>query len=98
MLASAGDGIDEAIEKTKGTVARAVGKLGEKLDRALAHRDAARVEDVRRLQAWLRPHGLPQERVFGISYFAARHGERAFVERVVEEAEPFAGTVRDLDL
>jgi bacillithiol biosynthesis cysteine-adding enzyme BshC len=98
LLAPAGDGIEEAMEKTRGTVARAVGKLGEKVDRAFGHRDAARVEDVRRLQAWLRPGGLPQERVFGMSTFAARHGERALVERVVEEAEPFDGTVRDLDL
>jgi uncharacterized protein YllA (UPF0747 family) len=98
LLAPAGDGIEEAIEKTRGTVARAVGKLGEKVDRALSHRDAARVEDVRRLQAWLRPRGLPQERVFGISTFVARHGERVLVERIVEEAEPFDGTVRDLEL
>jgi hypothetical protein len=41
---------------------------------------------------------LPQERVFGISTFAARHGERALVERVVLEAKPFDGTVRDLEL
>jgi uncharacterized protein YllA (UPF0747 family) len=97
-LSEAGDGVAEAVAKTRGTVERAVAKLGEKLDRALSHRDAARVEDVRRLAAWLLPNGLPQERVFGVSYFAARHGERALVERVVEAAEPFAGAVRDLEL
>jgi bacillithiol biosynthesis cysteine-adding enzyme BshC len=97
-LKAAGEGIDEAIEKTRASVAKAVGKLAEKYERAVSHRDGARVEDVRRLHLWLQPEGLPQERVFGISCFAARHGERALVERVVDAAAPYDGTVKDLVL
>ena len=41
----------------------------------------AEVEQVR----WaLVPDGLPQERVYGLPYFAARYGERAFVARVID--------------
>ncbi len=97
-LRAAGEGIDEAIEKTRGTVARAVGKLGEKYDKARLHRDQSTVEEVRRLQAWIYPEGKPQERVYGVSYFAAKHGERAFIDRIVAAAEPFDAALKDIEL
>jgi uncharacterized protein YllA (UPF0747 family) len=56
------------------------------------------VETVKALLDWLRPNGEPQERVYNVSFFAARHGERAFIEHVVEAADPSSGGVVDLDL
>ena len=44
------------------------------------------------------PHGQPQERVYGISYFAAKHGERAFVERVLAAAADPADEPVDVEL
>ncbi len=93
----AGERAARAAEKTRGTVARAVGKLGENVDAARRLRDSALLEDVARLRDRLFPEGIPQERFFGPSYFFARVGERAFVERVLEVADPGPGT-RSLDL
>ncbi len=90
--------IDRAIAKTRGTVGRAVGKLGRNYDKARMHRDDAVVRDVRRLQGRLYPNGRPQERVFGISYFAARHGERALLEKVLGAAAPLETGFKDLEL
>jgi uncharacterized protein YllA (UPF0747 family) len=89
---------DKALGKTRGTVARAVGKLAGNYEKARLHRDAALIEDVRRLQWWLFPEGQPQERYYGISYFAAHHGERAFLHRVLAAAEPLEIAPRDVDL
>jgi len=41
---------------------------------------------------------VPQERYFGLPSFAARHGARPFVERVLAAAIPLATGIRDLDL
>jgi len=43
-------------------------------------------------------YGQPQERVYGISYFAAKHGERAFVERVIGAAADAGDGPVDLEL
>jgi len=87
-----------ALEKTRGTMARAAGKLGRNYDRALLLRDRELVEDVRRVQAHLLPRGIPQERFFGLSSFAARYGQRAIIERVLAAAEPLRTGIEDIDL
>lgn len=97
-LRRGGERVDRWISKTRGTVARAAEKLGRNYDRALAHRDREVVDGVRRLRERLLPSGMPQERYFGMSYFAARYGERVFVERVLAAAEPFASAIEDLEL
>lgn len=84
-----------ALEKTRGTVTRAAERFERNVERAWRLRDEVLVADVRRLQERLYPGGVPQERVVGLSYYAARHGERELVERVVAAASP--GT-RDLAL
>jgi len=97
-LRAAGEGMDRAIEKTRGTVEHAVARLTEHYAKAARHRDHDRVDRVKRLVEWLVPHGKPQERVFGISYFAARHGERAFLEKVLEAADGASDRTVDLSL
>ncbi len=85
-------------EKTRRSMARSAGKLGRSFDRAqwLLNRDA--VDDLRRVQARLQPRGIPQERFFGLSSFAARYGQRAFIERVLASATPLRTGIEDLDL
>ncbi|HEX6853589.1 MAG TPA: bacillithiol biosynthesis cysteine-adding enzyme BshC [Candidatus Polarisedimenticolaceae bacterium] len=94
-LREAGDRAARALERTRGAVARAAARFERNVDRAWRERDEVLVADVKRLQERLYPGGVPQERAVGMTYFAARHGERALVERVLAAATP--GT-RDVEL
>jgi uncharacterized protein YllA (UPF0747 family) len=94
----AGPGLTSAIEKTHATVQMAVTKLAGKYDKALLHQDQQAVDDVRLVKQLLYPQGVPQERFYGPSYFAARYGERAFVEQVLAAIDPFDPSPRDLVL
>jgi len=100
LAAELGDGdaaIVKALDKTKDTVAYAIGKLAENVARAAAYADAERVDAIRRLQAWLAPGGAPQERVLALAGVAARLGDRPLVERVLAAIVPFdGGALREL--
>jgi bacillithiol biosynthesis cysteine-adding enzyme BshC len=88
-----------AHEKTKAAVHAAAGKLAEKHRNALGHQNEALLRDIERLKQALQPAGEPQERVYGFSYYAARYGERPFIEgilRALETSDPFDPSVRDL--
>jgi len=93
----AGERAERAADKTRGTVARAIEKLAENVDAAWRLRDRTLVDDVTRLRDRLFPGGVRQERFYGPSYFLARVGERAFVERVLDAAAPGPAT-RNIDL
>ena len=95
-LEQAGQGLDKAAERAEAAVAEAVGKLAGKHERALLHRDERLVEDVRRVRQALLPDEKPQERVLGMSSFAARDGQRAFIERVLGAVRPFDFAPGDL--
>jgi hypothetical protein len=56
------------------------------------------VDDLHRVQARLLPRGIPQERFFGFSSFAARYGGRSFIERVLAAATPLRTDIEDLAL
>jgi bacillithiol biosynthesis cysteine-adding enzyme BshC len=88
--------IQSAEEKTKGFVQSAAGKLADKYRQALGHQNQAHVRDVRGLRHSLYPGGSPQERVYGLSYFAARYGERAFIETTLAAIDPFELAQKDL--
>lgn len=92
----AGPGLHKAIEKTQASVAAAVSKLAAKYDSARLHQDEQLVADVRRFKQALYPQDVPQERFYGLSYFAARYGEHELVARVVDAVAPFDPTARDL--
>lgn len=96
-IRGAGPGLDSAIERTLGTVQVAVQRLEEKYGRAVLRRDEGRVEEVRKLRRLLCPGGIPQERVHGLDWYAARYGARAFVEAVLDTIDdPFDPTPRDV--
>jgi bacillithiol biosynthesis cysteine-adding enzyme BshC len=98
LLRDAGERAERSLEKTRRTMARSAGKLGGNYDRARLLRNRDVVDDVRRVQARLQPRGIPQERFFGLPSFAARYGQRAFVERVLAAAEPFRVGIEDIEL
>ncbi len=93
-----GPGVGAAVAKTRATVAAAVARLAGKVEKARLHQDRELVDDVRRLQELLCPNGLPQERVYGLPYFAARYGEGAFIARVLAAVTPFDSEPTDLVL
>jgi uncharacterized protein YllA (UPF0747 family) len=97
-LGDAGPLAQRSLEKTRASFARSAGKLGRNYDRLLLLRDRELVDDVRRAQARLMPRGVPQERHVGLPSFAARYGQRAFIERVLAAAEPLRTEIVDLDL
>jgi bacillithiol biosynthesis cysteine-adding enzyme BshC len=97
-LADAGPGMDSAADKTRTTVATAVARLAAKYERAWWHRDGEAIGQIRRLKHLLQPQGEPQERHYGLAYFAACCGDRAVVERIVAAVAPFDATMQDLVL
>jgi bacillithiol synthase len=97
-IQNAGERGLKALEKTRRSIARSAAKLGRSFDRARLLQDRDAVEGLNRVQARLLPRGIPQERFFGLSSFAARYGQRAFIERVLAAATPFSTGFVDLDL
>jgi bacillithiol synthase len=97
-LRRAGERGERALEKTRRSVARSAGKLGRRYDRARLLRDREIADDVRRIQAKLLPKGTYQERFFGIPSFAARYGQRPFIERVLAAATPLRTDIEDIEL
>jgi bacillithiol biosynthesis cysteine-adding enzyme BshC len=90
--------LQSAIDKTRRTLETTSKKLSERYASVRAEHDAARVRDVRRLRAMLQPDGVPQERSYGLAYFAARYGERSFLEGVLAAVEPFEAARKELYL
>lgn len=92
------DGLAAAVTKTRATVADAVGKLASRYRRTLLHADDDLGRDVHRLRHLLYPGGVPQERVHGWPYFAARYGVRPFLERILTTIDPLDARWQDVVL
>lgn len=90
------DGLDKAHEKTEREIDKALSKLVDKYRSAVLHEDERRVEQVQRLRYALAPHDAPQERIYGLPYFAARYSSEAIVEKVLDGSVPFDGALKDL--
>jgi bacillithiol biosynthesis cysteine-adding enzyme BshC len=86
------------LARTRASVERAIEKLAAKVERAACYRDAERVTAVRKLKGWLAPGGAPQERVLGLSGFAAHHGDRPIIERVLATCVPRDSALREVSL
>lgn len=78
----------KAVARTRDAVHEATARLIDKYSRALAQRDQVALDRLARLRAWLAPGGVPQERVHGLPYFAARLGVRAFGRLVLTACAP----------
>jgi bacillithiol biosynthesis cysteine-adding enzyme BshC len=94
----AGERAVKSLEKTRKTMTRSATQLGQSLDKALLLRDRETVADLERIRDRLIPRGVPQERFFAPASFAARYGQRAFVDRVLAAAEPLRTGFHDVIL
>lgn len=88
--------LERSAARTSATVTRAVGKLMDGYRRALLRAEVGRAGPLRRARQALRPNGGPQERLYGLSAFAAQFGARPFVEGVLRAAVPYDGAERTL--
>jgi uncharacterized protein YllA (UPF0747 family) len=88
--------LDRSLRRTKRTAERAVERLMKRYARERLRRDGRAVADVRRLPHLLQPGGVPQEREHGLSWYAARYGEREFIRSILDAVQPFDGSLRDL--
>lgn len=86
-------GVDDAVHRTRATIARAASRLAGRATRAQLIADEVLTGRVDRLQRALFPHGQPQERVLGAPGFFASFGVRAFLERVDARIVPFGTEV-----
>lgn len=89
-------GVDDAVRRTRGTIARAASRLAGRYARQVRTRDETVVQRLARIQAWLAPGGAPQERVFGFPQLAALHGVSGFTQLVLSSVTPFSSGVADL--
>lgn len=97
-LAAAGNRAARALEKTRKTMAFSAAKLGQSLDKAVLLRDRETVSDLEMIRDRLLPRGVPQERFFAPASFAARYGQRAFIDRILAAAEPLRTGFHDVIL
>jgi bacillithiol biosynthesis cysteine-adding enzyme BshC len=91
-----GSDVEDAVQRTRKTFARAASRLAGRCARARLRSDAVLAARVERLQRALFPHGEPQERVLGLPGFAARFGVANFTARVLAQVNPFEVAVKDL--
>ena len=87
-----------AFEKTARSVRRAVAKMTAKTQGQRLYHEKQRIEHARLIQHRLFPNGVAQERICGLSYYAARFGEAAVIDRVLSAVAPFDPTRRDIVL
>jgi uncharacterized protein YllA (UPF0747 family) len=86
------------VDSMRSEVKKSASKLRQRYEKALRHRNGALLQELEQLKWLLCPGGEPQERFYGLAYFAARYGERGFVERVLQSVTPFDANPRDLRL
>ncbi|MEN9799773.1 MAG: hypothetical protein RL653_3470 [Pseudomonadota bacterium] len=91
-----GSDVEDAVQRTRKTFARAASRLAGRCARERLRSDELLASRVERLQRALFPHGEPQERVLGLPGFAARFGVRHFTEHVLAHVDPFDAVVKDL--
>jgi len=86
------------LDKTRKKLELTSAKLAHAYSQALLSHDAQRVGEVRRLKQLLFPGAVPQERVFGFAYFAARYGDRALIEQLLAAIDPYSPAITELRL
>lgn len=86
------------LDKTRKKLVLTSAKLAHAYSQALLSHDAQRVAEVRRLKQLLFPGAVPQERVFGFAYFAARYGDRTLIEQLLAAIDPYSTAITELRL
>ena len=75
---------------------RSLERLARRHERLTLAREGVTAERLARAEAWLKPGGSPQERVFSFPAFAARWGPAALVRAIGEAVDPFDPTLREI--
>ncbi len=92
-----GPELQQAVQRTRTSIRIALQRFARRYEAVCLRRDQALVDDVRKLQRLLHPAGGPQERLHGYSQYAARYGERAFIESILARATPFDASLQELE-
>jgi len=85
-----------ALRRTAASVDRAAGRFASRLTRAAFERDVLSRERIERALGMLQPGGQPQERVYGLPWFACRFGLQAWKSAVAGACVPFDGSLREI--
>jgi bacillithiol biosynthesis cysteine-adding enzyme BshC len=89
--------LGDAIRRTDQSVKRAVGRFTARYRRSLVQRDQVLADRLARVERYLSPGGVPQERFYGLAYFAAKFGLPHFRAKVLESIVPFDPTIREIE-
>ena len=91
----------DPVRRARESIERTVGRLTDRYAKALLERDHVTTERVDRVQGFLLPDGVPQERFYSLPYFACKYGASAFKQKLfahLGDAEVFVPAVRSIDL
>jgi hypothetical protein len=94
----------DPVKRTRKSIEHNVDRLVERYRRVQLERDHVTTERVDRLQGFLCPEGVPQERFYSLPYFACKYGAEAFKQKILGHLTSFDlfGAcnlgVRDIDL
>jgi uncharacterized protein YllA (UPF0747 family) len=91
----------DPVRRARESIERTVGRLTERYAQALLERDHVTTERVDRVQGFLFPDGVPQERLYSLPYFACKYGARTFIQKLfshLRDAEVFVPVVRSVEL
>jgi len=88
--------LERAVQRTRGTVERAVARFAGRYRRARLERSGVALQRIQRVQCALFPGGAPQERRFAWPSYAATFGMRALHDSVLAAIDPFQPGTRDL--
>jgi bacillithiol biosynthesis cysteine-adding enzyme BshC len=91
-------GLAKAAARTASTVEHSVGKLVSRYQRTLARRDESTTAQIERARELMSPGGAPQERVYGLPWFAARYGVRTVIDAISAALIPFHSDLVDVTL
>jgi bacillithiol biosynthesis cysteine-adding enzyme BshC len=95
-LAAAPAELDDAVKRTRGTIARAASRFAGRLQRWQEMKDAVRLDRKRRLEAALSPSGEPQERVLSLASFPSAIAE--LVPKLLANIDPWKPELKELEV
>jgi bacillithiol biosynthesis cysteine-adding enzyme BshC len=91
-------GFTKAVERTRAGARRSLDKLIKRHQRFVVEHDQVRLDALKRAEAWLRPDGVPQERIFSFPWFAAHLGIAGLRQAISSHVDPFDPSLREVDL
>lgn len=91
----------EPVRRARESIERTISRLTDRYAQALLERDHVTTERLDRVQGFLFPDGVPQERFYSLPYFACKYGAAAFKQKLfahLGDTEVFSPAVRSVEL